>query len=1257
MGGKTNQSTSQTTVPADVLSRYDSVNQQAQQTAATPFQTYSTDPNSFVAPLTPTQQSGIAGTNAAASLAQPYYTQATDQLLNAQSAAQPYYGAAGSDITGAQSSAAPLQSQAASGFQSALAGAQPYNMGATGLALAGAQAVNPTALNAASIDQYISPYLSTVLGSTSALLNQNNQQQQGGQLGNAIMSGAFGGDRAGIAAANLEQQQNLGNASIYSGIANDAYTNALSTAQGQQSLGLSAAQANRAALSGAAGQLQSIGQQGYEQGTGTAGAQAALGQQEFGQGITASQAQSGLGSLIYNTGANTSQALAGLGSGAQSSALEGAQAQLAAGQQQQQTQQAGLGALYNQFLQQQSYPFQVSQYLANIAEGTGALSGQTTTTTQPGSLFSDRRLKDDVEKVGETFDGQPIYRFKYKGDKTAHLGLMAQDVEKHEPGAVGLSGGYKTVNYDKATDKAASRGHFAGGGVAGFDPQLMGQILQNGQGMYGPYLSALSGGVASAGAGPYGGVGRVPSSNVPVSHLSPVETRAAPQQSVLHQAATTGDDLTNLYKTGSSVAGLFKPKANADSSSSLASDLSASNDDWSDGPSLYRGGLAKRYASGGMPYQGGLAIDIPDETPDVTPLRPADIPQAKNSTGDDLADMAKIAATVAKFAMARGGYADGGSPDDLPGYDPAQVAQSNDPLSLGNILATIGHVVKTTDGYPVYNSPGNYTVSKSPVADDWDASSGNIGNHVSHGDMVDLLAGKKSTDIPTPVSRSRGLSGHGAHQKDSWSAGPPSDFGSDPLDATTTSDIASAAPLPVNTPGGLSIAAPPAAGLGLSQQPPDTSAMAPTSPNPIAGLGADAGNAIQAIAAKVAPKGGYIDRLTHGDEQTLIPFLTGLAAMTGAPTRNVGTALAQGLGAGANAYQKLQTQQQELAKTQAGIGLTQAQAAQTAAQASQQKQVIAKNLLIQESLGLLRKDPNGPIADAYGNRYSPTDAHAAAASALTGIGAPVGAAPAASTYKYVGPNMSAAAPTAQRSYFMDAPVGGAVNPNRVAASEAMANDVDDAGAKSASDIVNLNEQAAALFSPARKGVLSQGALTPIFEPWVAPWNAAMTSAGHPEWAINGLGDTQIAQKMQLGQAAAQATAAGERAFGALKGFESTSAGPHLDPSAAAMLVAQQATLSTKALDKRNALNELRTQGGNFETQGVLNAFDKDYTPAMYNNMRDSIAKVYLSPDYQNIRAGLSSSPGSPEYKKSIATLNAVGTHSGVPNLSRAFVGQ
>ena len=158
------------------------------------------------------------------------------------------------------------------------------------------------------------------------------------------------------------------------------------------------------------------------------------------------------------------QQLAGLGAGAQQAALSGAQAQLAAGTAEQQTQQADLTARYNQFLQEQGYPFQVAQFLANIAMGTGALSGSTTTTTQPSSFFSDRRLKANVEEIGKLKDGQKLYRYTMADGRT-HIGLMADEVEKHHPDAVGLAGGYKTVDYRAATDDAARHKKAYGGGL------------------------------------------------------------------------------------------------------------------------------------------------------------------------------------------------------------------------------------------------------------------------------------------------------------------------------------------------------------------------------------------------------------------------------------------------------------------------------------------------------------------------------------------------------------------------------------------------------------------------------------------------------------------------------------------------------------------------------------------------------------------------------------------------------------------------
>jgi hypothetical protein len=246
MCGGSSTSTQTVTVPPDVLARYNSVNTTAEKAAQQGFTPYATDPNAFVAGLTPTQQAGIYGTNVASTMAQPFYGQAANQLMGAQQAAVPFYGAAAQNVTGA------------------LQNAQPYQQAATTLGLAGTQAVNPGQLGANQINQYMSPYLGTVLQGTAALQNQMNQQAMSGQTGNAIRAGAFGGDRAGIAAANLAQQQQIANAKTFSDILNQGYGQALGTAQQQQQLGLGAEQANRAALQQGAQQMLGIGQQGFD---------------------------------------------------------------------------------------------------------------------------------------------------------------------------------------------------------------------------------------------------------------------------------------------------------------------------------------------------------------------------------------------------------------------------------------------------------------------------------------------------------------------------------------------------------------------------------------------------------------------------------------------------------------------------------------------------------------------------------------------------------------------------------------------------------------------------------------------------------------------------------------------------------------------------------------------------------------------------------------------------------------------------------
>jgi len=468
-GGKSSTSTSSVSIPPEVLARYNAVNARAEDVAQQGFTPYS---GQFVAPLTQTQQAGISNVSQAAGAAQPYYQAAGTALLGGAAQAQPYYQAATQDIYGAQAAAAPLQTAAAQNIAGAQAAGQPYQGMATGFGLAGARQIAPGGLN---VGAYMSPYTEAVAQPTYQALRQQQEQERQRILGEQIRGGAFGGDRGRIAQANLAQQQNLATAQALGNIYQQGYGQALGAAQQQQGVALQAEQANRQAQQQAAQQFLGIGQQAFGQGAQTAQQQAALGQQLFGQGAQAAQTQQALGQGLYGIGAGVSQGLAGLGTGAQQAALQGGQAQLAAGTVEQQTQQAQNQALYNQFLQQQGYPFQVAQFLANIAMGTGALSGSTTTTTQPSSFFSDERLKEGIEPIGKTFDGQDIVRFKYKGEPGTRIGLVAQDVEKKHPEAVGLAGGYKTVDYDAATDEAAARAPKAyGGGLSPWDGSSMG---------------------------------------------------------------------------------------------------------------------------------------------------------------------------------------------------------------------------------------------------------------------------------------------------------------------------------------------------------------------------------------------------------------------------------------------------------------------------------------------------------------------------------------------------------------------------------------------------------------------------------------------------------------------------------------------------------------------------------------------------------------------------------------------------------------
>lgn len=66
-------------------------------------------------------------------------------------------------------------------------------------------------------------------------------------------------------------------------------------------------------------------------------------------------------------------------------------------------------------------------------------------------LFSDRRVKTGIKRVGTLDNGLPVYSYQYVWGGPVHIGVMAQDVEAVNPDAVSRNeAGVMMVDYEKA---------------------------------------------------------------------------------------------------------------------------------------------------------------------------------------------------------------------------------------------------------------------------------------------------------------------------------------------------------------------------------------------------------------------------------------------------------------------------------------------------------------------------------------------------------------------------------------------------------------------------------------------------------------------------------------------------------------------------------------------------------------------------------------------------------------------------------------
>lgn len=75
-------------------------------------------------------------------------------------------------------------------------------------------------------------------------------------------------------------------------------------------------------------------------------------------------------------------------------------------------------------------------------------------TTIGAAILSDPRTKENIEKIGELSNGLGVYRYNYLWNKAKTIGVMANEVKRAMPDAIGDLFGFMTVDYGRVLNAA-----------------------------------------------------------------------------------------------------------------------------------------------------------------------------------------------------------------------------------------------------------------------------------------------------------------------------------------------------------------------------------------------------------------------------------------------------------------------------------------------------------------------------------------------------------------------------------------------------------------------------------------------------------------------------------------------------------------------------------------------------------------------------------------------------------------------------------
>lgn len=289
---------------------------------------------------------------------------------------------------------------------------------------------NPMTVNAPSFLQgdvgaYMNPYIQNVEDAALSRL-QGATQQAVNRIGDqAVQARAFGGSRQGIAEGVALGEAARSAGELSANLRSQGFTQAANLMQADQQRAMQAQMANQQA--------------------GLTGAQ---------QRLAAANQLAGL-SGQYQQARTTDAAI-----------LENI------GRQRQAMEQAGLDEAYARFQEERNYPIEMlnlrlgatsatpysttttgTQFVPrgnSFLQGLGTVGSAAAGVASLAGLFSDRREKTDIQKIGRDKEsGLDMYAYRYKGDPKTYpkvVGPMAQDIEKRYPDQVREVAGRKTVN-------------------------------------------------------------------------------------------------------------------------------------------------------------------------------------------------------------------------------------------------------------------------------------------------------------------------------------------------------------------------------------------------------------------------------------------------------------------------------------------------------------------------------------------------------------------------------------------------------------------------------------------------------------------------------------------------------------------------------------------------------------------------------------------------------------------------------------------